>query len=47
MWNDVRSSTTDYKIGKVQVSWYKLGIRHAHVRDRAESMMETIMSYQA
>jgi len=31
MWNDVRSSTTDYKIGKEQVSWYKLGIRHAQV----------------
>jgi len=31
MWNDLRSSTTDYKIGKEQVSWYKLGIRHAQL----------------
>jgi transposase-like protein len=33
MWNDVRSSTRDYKIGKEQVSWYKLGIRHAHTHE--------------
>jgi hypothetical protein len=29
MWTDIRPSFRDYKIGKMQASWYKLVIRHA------------------
>ena len=29
MWTDIGSSFRDYKIGKMQASWYKLVIRHA------------------
>jgi hypothetical protein len=29
MWTDIRPSSRDYKIGKIQASWYKLVIRHA------------------
>jgi putative transposase len=31
MWTDIRPSSRDYKIGKMQASWYKLVIRHAQV----------------
>jgi hypothetical protein len=30
MWRDIRPSSSDYNIGKLKVSWYKLVIRHAH-----------------
>ena len=29
MWRDIRPSSSDYNIGKLKVSWYKLVIRHA------------------
>jgi antitoxin (DNA-binding transcriptional repressor) of toxin-antitoxin stability system len=32
MWTDIRPSSRDYKIGKMQASWYKLVIRHAQPR---------------
>jgi hypothetical protein len=32
MWTDIRPSSRDYKIGKMQASWYKLVIRQAQVR---------------
>ena len=34
MWRDIRPSSRDYKIGKLQASWYKLVIRHAQVNDQ-------------
>ena len=33
-WRDIRPSSSDYNIGKLKVSWYKLVIRHAHGRER-------------
>ncbi len=31
MVTDIRLNSGDYRIGKVQASWYQLGIRHAQV----------------
>ncbi len=34
MWKDIRPRSRDYKMGKLQASWYKLVIRQGQVNDQ-------------